>query len=191
MKARNHVLGLLALCAIVTLFSGCASQQAPEAEKTAQPELSGYDIYENSTYGVRISYPADWEKTENFMGTPVVFLAPKECAEDRFQENLNIMTMDMSGQEATLQEYTAASEEQIKQVVTDAQITESADTTLAGSPAHRIVFSGTQGAYKLKWMQVWTIKNKKAYGITYTAEADKYDAYLDKVNKMIRSFETM
>jgi len=38
-------------------------------------------------------------------------------------------------------------------------------------------------------MQVWTVKNDKAYVISYTAEATEYSAVLATVQEMIESFE--
>ena len=38
-------------------------------------------------------------------------------------------------------------------------------------------------------MNVWTMKNDKAYLITYEAEAGKYEQFLPVVEKMIKSLE--
>jgi len=39
------------------------------------------------------------------------------------------------------------------------------------------------------YFQVWTIKDNKAYVITYTAETSQYSDYLKTAQKMINSFE--
>jgi hypothetical protein len=38
-----------------------------------------------------------------------------------------------------------------------------------------------------KHLEMWTLKNGKVYLINYTAEEDKYDKFLEKVEKIIES----
>lgn len=123
------------------------------------------------------------------MGTAAIFLSPHESASDVFRENLNVLVQDISAQPMTLSEYTDMSVDQISQFITDLDILESGETTLAGNPAHKAVYTGKQGVYDFKWMQVWFIKDNKAYVITYTSEIDTYADYLETVQEMIRSFE--
>jgi len=106
-----------------------------------------------------------------------------------FQENVNIIVQDLSDQPMTLAEYTELSIGQIEQVITDSNILDSSAVTLAGIPGHEVVYTGKQGLYDLKWMQVWTVKNDKAYVISYTAEVSSYPALLETVQEMIDSFE--
>ncbi|MGD1921479.1 MAG: hypothetical protein ACFCAD_22870 [Pleurocapsa sp.] len=40
-------------------------------------------------------------------------------------------------------------------------------------------------------MQAWSIKDNRAYILTYTAKLDSYNNYLPSVEKMIESFETI
>jgi len=123
------------------------------------------------------------------MGAIVAFIAPREGASDVFQENVNILVQDLSAQPMTLDEYTQLSVSQIGQVITDSNILDSSAVTLAGIPGHRVVYTGKQGQYDLKWMQVWTMQNNKAYVISYTAETGKYSTFLGTVQEMIDSFE--
>ena len=123
------------------------------------------------------------------LGSVVAFLSPIEGTSDDLQENVNILVQDLSAQPMTLDEYTDLSLGQIEQFVTDAVILDSSAATLAGNPGHKAVYTGKQGQYDLQWMQVWTVKNDKAYVISYTAEATEYSAVLATVQEMIESFE--
>ncbi len=49
---------------------------------------------------------------------------------------------------------------------------ESSTTTLADIPGYKIVFTNIEG---LKTMRVWTIKDDKAYIITYLAQEEDYE----------------
>ena len=119
----------------------------------------------------------------------VAFVAPRENVSDIFQENVNIIVEDLSDQPMTLDEYTELSVQQLEQSVTDLNILDSSPFTLTDIPGHKVVYTGKQGQYDLKWMQVWTVKNDKAYVISYTAETDTYSAFLGTAQEMIDSFE--
>jgi serine/threonine-protein kinase len=181
---RNHIAAILPIVAVF-VFSLASCH---EKKSVSQPE-TGLSTYDNSAYGIRINYPSGWAKGEQLMGAVVTFLSPKESATDIFQENLNVVVQDLSLHPMTLEEYTELSVGQLRRLITDLNIVDSSATTLAGSPAHKVICTGRQGIYDLKWMVVWTIKNNKAYVITYTAEVGKYSDFLDTANEMISSFE--
>ena len=68
---------------------------------------------------------------------------------------------------------------------TEGQILESNSTTLAGLPAREIVFTNVG----LRTIQVWTIKDNRAYTITYVAEEEDFQNDLDVANRMTESFQ--
>ena len=67
----------------------------------------------------------------------------------------------------------------------EGQVLESNSTSLAGLPAHEIVITTDV----LKSMQVWTIKDNKAYTVTYVAEAEDFQSDLQVAQSMIKSFQ--
>jgi serine/threonine-protein kinase len=211
MRSNYLALRLLALAiSAIILTTGCGEEETPTATPaatrppealtataaaaqpsetpTAQP-TTGLLTHDSPDYGIRIKYPADWTKDEQIMGAVVVFFAPTEGPSDIFQENVNIIVQDLSAQPMTLDEYTELSLGQIEQFITDPSILDSSAVTLADIPGHRVVYTGKQGQYDLKWMQVWTVQNNKAYVISYTAETSKYSTFLGTAQEMIDSFE--
>jgi hypothetical protein len=211
MRSNYLTLALLALAiSAIVPMTGCGEEETPTAtpaatrpseaattiptatqpsETPAAPPAAGLPTYDSPDYGIRIKYPADWTKQEQVMGMVVAFLAPRESGSDVFQENVNIIVQDLSDQPMTLAEYTELSIAQIEQFITDASILDSSAVTLAGIPGHKVVLTGRQGQYDLKWMQVWTVQNNKAYVISYTAEISKYSTFLGTAQEMIDSFE--
>jgi serine/threonine-protein kinase len=79
---------------------------------------------------------------------------------------------------------------ELKKTNPDLEISESSSTTLAGKPAHKVVFSATDNnQVKRKALQLWTVVDNKAILITYKAQPDKYSSYLPTIEKMINSFQ--
>ncbi len=144
--------------------------------------------YENSAY--RIKYPKEWSKQE-FMDTGVIFTSPKENTSDNFRENLHIIVQDLSSNPVTLDEYTNESIEKILESVPNVNILKSEKTIVSSNPAYMVIYTGNQEDYHLKWMQIWTLKENKAFIITYTAEEESYDNFLNIIEEMINSFEVI
>lgn len=77
------------------------------------------------------------------------------------------------------------------------------DTLLLGSPptetvSAKIVLNGkpfvnalqtNDGKWLVELLQVFTLKNKKGYVLTYTASEQNFDQYLPSIQSMIDSFE--
>jgi serine/threonine-protein kinase len=210
-KLKCATLALVAITTtVVILAAGCGEEETPTAtpaatrpsealtatptatqpsETPATQPTTGLSTYDSPDYGISIKYPAEWTKDEQIMGAVVVFFAPTEGPSDIFQDNVNIIVQDLSAQPMTLDEYTELSLAQIEQFITDPSILDSSAVTLAGNPGHKLVYTGKQGQYDLQWIQVWTMKNDKAYVISYTAEISRYSALLETVQEMIDSFE--
>ncbi|MCK4433154.1 MAG: hypothetical protein KAV48_04395 [Methanomicrobia archaeon] len=149
----------------------------------------GFLTYENSTYGIKIMYPQEWEKLEGYMDTVVLFRSSLEDASDIFQENLNVVVGDLP-QPMTLNEFTDLNIEQIKTLFT-IEVVDSSPTTLANIPARKVIYTLKQGGYDLKAMQIYTIKDDKAYVISYMAEEDKYSDFWGTIQIMINTFEIL
>lgn len=149
--------------------------------------------YDATNSGIKIKYPKNWTKEETtnpITGTVVRFSSPKEGAGDPFQENLSVEIQDFSGQPVTEQQYTKEARKQIYQFVPNANIiTELKDQKSGNSSGYQVVYTGRDGGQKLQRMQMWAVRNNKAYVLTYEAEEQKYLEFLPVAQKMIDSFE--
>ncbi|RKP50101.1 hypothetical protein D7Z26_20035 [Cohnella endophytica] len=156
-----------------------------EASAPASDVLAGFKLFEDKSNGTSIQYPEDWKLVENAGGAIAAFLAPAEGDNDKFQENVNIIVQDLQGQDITLEQYAQISKDQINQLITDAKIV-SGETFKAddGTEFYSLIYNGKQGEYTLTWQQVFAIANGKAYIMTYTAEPDSFDKYVDTVGQM-------
>lgn len=183
---RDHKIGLLG--AFLAVVFGIVSLFTPEIRK-----LFGFDTnllsYDNTAQGIKIKYPDNWDKQEelNVITKEVVqFISPKESEAD-FQEHLIVEVEKTDNQ--TLDEYTKLSKQEILKLDKNAKIIQEGASTLAGKNGYRVVYTTKKGNQELKKLEVWTLKNDKAYFVTYVSEAGKYELFLPAVEKMIKSLE--
>ena len=155
--------------------------------------------YENSTYGIKILYPSDWNKEEivghgNFSNsslTDVVRFSPpfENNSSEKSSENLDVKVDDVSDiQPVSLAKYT---NDTIEDLGKDFEII-SLDTnaTVGGNnPAFKIVYTGIEQDVNLQAMIVYTLIGNKAYIISYTAEPSRYSSDIQMIQKMINSIE--
>ncbi|HET7389789.1 MAG TPA: DcrB-related protein, partial [Nitrososphaeraceae archaeon] len=92
----------------------------------------------------------------------------------------------------SLDNYTNANLAKAKQSLPHFQLIDSNATILAGIPAHKIVYTfvSPDPAIQIpfKSMNIWTIKQGKAYNISYTQARSQYNKYLEVIEHMINSF---
>lgn len=150
--------------------------------------VPGWLTYTDVANRYSIDYPKEWTKSTIPSGAPgVAFLTPKDGPNDVFQENVNVIVQDLSDQPMTLDEYTDLNKKQLVQLVGASALTSIQPTKLAGADAKVALYSMKYGAYTLKIKQYWTVKNKKAFVLTYTAFPDQYARYEGTATQLINS----
>jgi len=160
-------------------------------EAFAATKSNDFLTYYSSAYEIKIKYPAEWQTIEpEDEYVKVVFLSPLEGISDPYSDLVMILIEDLPFK-MKLTDYTELAIRQMRASYPDMQILTSGPATLAGNPAHKIVFTGTVEDYdiSIKGMMIWTIKDKKAYIIGYVAEVETYTAYLQTAQTMVDSFE--
>lgn len=149
--------------------------------------------YQNLQNGIKIKYPENWERQDihnPVTGEVAVFIPPEESDSAQSQTKIIIRVEDLSKQPMLLDEYTNASIGEIKNFLSNAKIVESKPTIIAERPAHLLIYSGLNQPYSLPTnLEVWTLKNNKAYIITYTSTSTKYQQFLEIAKDMIKSLE--
>jgi serine/threonine-protein kinase len=145
--------------------------------------------YTNSTYGITIQYPQDWRKVEpsDEPGLHIAFVLPKE-SDSGMRDDVQIIVLNMSVPE-TLDVFTQNLIQGEEQSRHDFKLIDSTPTTLAGNPAHKIVFTSKDVQYDMKSMYVYTIKNNNLYMVIYSAQSYRYSDSMEIVQQMIDSFE--
>lgn len=136
-----------------------------------------------------IQYPANWELNQSGqMGTSFVIFSPRTSEQDKFTENINLIIQDLTGKNIDLNSYTKISENQIKTMITNANILESKRIRKGMTEYQKIIYTGNQGTFSLRFEQYYWVIANKAYVLTLTCEQEKYVNYKADAQRMMDSF---
>jgi S1-C subfamily serine protease len=179
--------------------SSSASAAAVVATQSSlpPPPTSELFTYQNSYYGIRIQYPANWTKDEQDIDpidgvtNIVAFISPLTSRFDDYSETLAISMERLTDQNMTLKEYAASVITDYNKTLTDFNLIESNTTTTLGgnNPAYGLIYTDREGDINYKTIEIGTIIGNRVYYIEYIAEEKKYSDYLPTIQMMINSLE--
>lgn len=151
-------------------------------------QISDWNILKKESY--KINYPKNWELNESGqMGTSFILLSPMTYQKDQFRENVNLLVQDLTGYNLDLDEYIEISEDQIKTMITNAKIIENKRVTSQNLDYQRVIYTGKQGNFNLKFEQFYWIIGHKAFVLTLTCEETQFDSYKLVGEKILKSFK--
>jgi hypothetical protein len=177
------------LSIVLVGISQSASAQVDEA----------FDNYENPGFGLTLTYPPNWTVDElrtdpaaqSNNSIVAIFKSPSQGPNDKYLENVIINVQGPRPDIASLETYTSNSVKAFTNMSDTIKITEQGEDTLAGLPAHQLLYTSTGiPGLNLEKMQVFTVlNNNTAYVVTYGAEQAEYDKNLQNVDRMINSIK--
>ncbi|MDI4647333.1 PsbP-related protein [Cohnella hashimotonis] len=170
--------------------SASASPSASPGDSGMAPSaqvLPGFVLFKDEGSGVEIQYPEKWELSHDVPGAIVSFMTALEDG-DKFRDNVSISMQDLGEDQMDLAQYVELTKQQLQEVITDFKmISEENFSTDDGLDIKVIKYTGKQGDFSLTWQQLLSIKNGKAYILTYLAEDDAFDKYVETVGKMVET----
>ena len=122
------------------------------------------------------------------MGTSFILFSPLTSQQDQFKENVNLIIQDLTGYNLDLDKYVEISEGQIKTMITDGKIIESKRITSRTLNYQRVIYTGKQGIFNLKFEQYYWVVGNKAFVLTLTCEETQFDNYQVTGEKVLNSF---
>jgi eukaryotic-like serine/threonine-protein kinase len=174
------------------------AQDAVQQQKNANNN-NNFVTYEKPTYGIKIRYPTDWERTEHLSANRFVvnFVSPiKNNNPNTFPATVSVSIegLNHSISATTIGEFVTGILDTAKRSFADFQIVESnPNANIAGTSAYKIVYTflSQDPAVKTHFqsMNIWSLQEKKVYSISYTELKSLYASYLPIVQKMIDSFQ--
>ena len=169
---------------------------AATQNKTSTPMAAAteYRVYNNSTLGIKIEVPSDWlhQEIDNAAVNFVTENSLPQNASTTYRASVLVSFRDVP-KNMSLDVFTQGNIKGIEQATPSFHLIASNSTTLAGNPAHQIVFTSQPSTAKelRKGMITSTLTNSKAYIIAYVAGpgVDKFPLQLPVVKHMIDSFQ--
>ena len=161
-----------------------------EQEELDLSAFNEFVTYQNPVKGYKLDYPKGW--TEIKLDIPSIDLtisSPLENYFDSFSENFVIGTSSVPF--VNLNDFSKITIEKMKKRPSFSLI-EDSETTLAGLPAHKLVYTEIEPNFNIEvqTIMVWTLKDNVSYLIGFATEPDKYSAYLPIAQKVFDSFES-
>lgn len=169
---------------LICLFAcGQKRQENAQANRASEWKTIECDKYS-------IQYPGDWTLNKSGqMGMAFLLLSKQTSAQDSFSENVNLVIQDLTGLHINgLDQFTKNSEGQIKSMMANSKILGTEKLKKNGTDFQKIVYTGDQGLYKLKFEQYYLIKYNKAFILTLTCELNQFDNYKELGEKIMNTF---
>ena len=137
-----------------------------------------------------LKYPSDITADESGeLGAPLFLFFELESDKDPFRENINVTTESLAGRNVTLAQYAEAAKDAIAQMIKNSKVIESKTVTDKSGTYQKIIFTGDQEDYKLKFEQHYRVTKDKAYVVTFTAEEDKFATYQKRGEEIMATFK--
>jgi hypothetical protein len=153
-------------------------------QTVASNDTSNLTPYSNPNLGFALEYPSNWQKEES-----LTFASPQGGIGNRAPEVISITTEVLPTSDFSLDRYSEAALAQVESFP-DFKLLNSSSTTLAGLPAHMIIYSFSDEESPTPWqnLQMWTVKDGMAYVITYGGTPEEFDSSLPALQSIMDSF---
>ena len=149
--------------------------------------IEGWKSLSENSYS--IEYPENWELNKSGqMGTSFILFSQLSSGQDQFKENVNLIIQDLTGHNLDLDKYVEISEGQIKTMITDGNLIESKRITTGDLNYHKVIYTGRQGVFNLKFEQYFWVVGDKANILTLTCEESQFDNYQIIGERILNSF---
>jgi hypothetical protein len=189
---RNLVASYMTKIPILFLFLsivGCGQTVSKQTPKGSNSVSDGdWKILDQASYSIQ--YPSTWESNQSGqLGTSFVLFSPLENEQDKFRENINLIIQDLTGKDIDLNKFTEISENQVKTLITNSNLIQSIRISTDTMEYHKLIYTGDQGAFHLKFEQFYLVVDNKAWVITFTTEQTKFESYQELGEKILNSFK--
>lgn len=183
----------LSLLVAVVFMVGCTKNvpTTNEAMTWSLVPTTGQDIarqpYENVAKWFSLQVPGTRTIQENVFQADVVFFSPLS-EWDTIKENVSLLQKKLE-KSLTPSEYYDITKPELAKTMTDFVEISNETININGIDAQKIIYKGTQWGLLLQREQVYLIKDKVSYVLTYTAPATTFDQFAQTVDEMVATLE--
>lgn len=158
-----------------------------EFNSQSSNKIDGWKTLNEKKYSIQ--YPSSWELNHSGqMSTSFILFSPLENKNDQFRENINLLIQDLSGKNIDLDKYTEISEGQIKSMTKNSVIIESKRIKNGKDQYQKLIYMCDQGVFHLKFIQYYWVQKDNAYVLTFTCEQNKFMAFKELGENILKSF---
>lgn len=144
---------------------------------------------EQSTEEYSLRYPKHLQTNNSgVLGTSAIIFVDSIVSEQKFNPNVNLIVQDFQGKPMDLEAYTQLSVNQVKSLVTNAEIEESSRQSGLRGEYQKVLYTGDQGIFHLKFEQYYAVTKQKAFVVTLTCEEDRFAECQGLGEKVMRTF---
>lgn len=171
-------LAVLAICTL-GLITACGTKDKDKKNI----DVSDFKDYEQTGYS--ISLPTSWGKTEN-KNADIAFLY-KSSDNDFFTENITAIIQDLDTYDYTLETYKELSVSQYEEL--GYEIDECSKITVDDNECYSITSHSENDGKNIYCKQVFTLRDKKAYLFTFSAEEKDFNKLSDEADAIFDSIK--
>lgn len=142
------------------------------------------DTLKTDSYTIII--PEGWKIKEGCLPGDCSLLAPHDNFEDTFLENINIVVAKAPAKNYPVKKYADFSVGYLPSVIENFEVI---DRKPIANNGEYVIYQGIKSDFKQTWKQYYFIKNEGLYIITFTAETDRFDEYINKIQANLDSFQ--
>lgn len=174
------------LCALLLLlllqFTGF-TQQKSVAINTAKWKTAATDSYS-------VKYPPDWQWDHSAqMGTLFFIFSPLTSATDKFKENFNLMTEDVSPYNVTLDKYVEGSKGSVQNLLKNAKFLSDKREYINGRECRHLTYTGDKDMLRLYFDAYVFLVRGRTYLFTFTGEQKVASGYLKTIGAMASTLQ--
>jgi len=151
----------------------------------------GWKIYQKDNYS--INYPSNWEYSNQKPEPSIafIFMSPEASQiKDSFRERINLTIENLVSEDLSLEEYTEKVLEQVKVQIPNAKMVSALPVTIGDIEATNIIWTAELGGgLNLKFNQLFTVKDRVAYVLTFASTTTEYELYEKDAIVMLNSFK--
>jgi protein-disulfide isomerase len=158
----------------------------------SQQQQPNFVTYENSDSGIKIDYPADWNKIENSV-TDIEFHPPPEAATAQSNTSIKLTVTPLQSNTVTMNSIVDETLKDKSKNLENFLLLESSPilnpkAKAQDTPTHKLIYSyiGPDNSNIIQ-LDYGTINNDKLYLLSFTADTKKFYDYVQVADRMMAS----
>lgn len=177
MKINKPITLFLVILTIISTFLSCSQKDAnvPSGMKRLSNDFADYNMY----------VPEAWIIVSD---ESTGYSSAYQSERDRSNVTVTAFELKDDKSYSSLDEFWEEYEEDFKNTFSEIEIISNQRTTLDGYEAKSVEYTATVTSIKYKYMQLFCIRGRTVYMITYTSSEENYDDHIEKVWMMVNEF---